>query len=343
MIVFRREWVSYARAIVASAGLLFATTASATEVKEVRFGFGYGLVYLPIMVADAQGYFVAQAKKAGIADLTVSIHRFSGPPALNEAMLSNNLDAAAIGITGFLILWDKTRGRQDMRGLASLAAHEFVIFTNRPNVTSLADFSGEDKIAMPAPTSPQGILLRMAAEKLYGPGQYARLDNLMISMPHPDAVAALLAGTAGVTGYVATPPYISPLRKSEKVHAVTSSRDILGSRADATGVVLAASRAFVENNPNVSKAVVAALEDAMAFIAQSPDKAAEIYLKFEPSAKITRDDALGMLKDGSLTYAVPPTGLLNFARFLAKTGQLKAEPRSWHDVFFSLVHDREGS
>src|SRR5690349_4467166 len=65
MVVFRHGWGSAVRAVVAGAGLLLATAASAAEVKEVRFGFGYGLVYLPIMVADAQGYFVAQAKKAG--------------------------------------------------------------------------------------------------------------------------------------------------------------------------------------------------------------------------------------------------------------------------------------
>jgi NitT/TauT family transport system substrate-binding protein len=326
---------------IAGIGLLTAAPAWA-EVKEFRVGFGYGLVYLPIMVADAEGYFAAQAQRAGVGDLTVAIRRISGPPALNEALLSGNIDAAAIGTPGFLILWDKTRGRHDVRALAALAAHLFVVFTNQPRIKSLADFGDQDKIAMPAPTSPQGILIRMAAEQFYGTGQYARMDSLMISMPHPDAVAALLARKVGVASYVATPPYIAMLSKSDKVHAVITSRDILGPE-DATGVLLAVSRAFVENNPGVSKAALAALEEAMAFIAREPDRAADIYLKFEPSVRITRQDVLEMLRDGSMSYSVMPNGVVRYARFLARTGQLKNEPKSWQDVFFPLIDDRSGS
>jgi NitT/TauT family transport system substrate-binding protein len=326
---------------ITGSALLTAAPACA-EVKEFRVGFGYGLTYLPIMVADAQGYFTAQAKEAGVGDLTLSIRRFSGLPALNEALVSGNIDAAAVGTPGFLILWDKTRSRYDMRALVALAAHVFVVFTNQPRIKSLADFADQDKIAMPAPTSPQGILIRMAAEQFYGMGQYARLDSLMISLPHPEAVAALLAGKVGVTGYVATPPYIATLSRSDKVHAVITSRDILGPE-DATGAVLTVGRAFVENNPGVCKAVLAALEKAIAFIAREPDKAADIYLKFEPSAKIAKQDVLEMLTDGSMSYSVAPSGVERYARFMARTGQLKNEPKSWRDVFFPFIHDRNGS
>ena len=337
-----RAVASLLSTLLVAGGVLLSPAPACAEVKEVRIAFGYGLVYLPLLVAEAQGYFTAHAKRMDLGDLVISVRRISGPPALNDALLSGSVDAAAIGIPGFLILWDKTKGRQDMRALAALAAHLFVVFTNQPKVNSLADFGDQDKIAMPAPTSPQGILMRMAAEQVYGANQYARIDNLMISMPHPDAVAALLAGKAGITGYVATPPYISTLRKSDKVHAVITSRDILGPE-DVTGVMLAVSKAFVESNPGVAKAVVAGLDDAMAFIAREPDKSADIYLKFEPSAKITKQDVLEMLADGSLSYSVTPGGLMKFARFLAKTGQLKNEPKTWQDVFFPLVHHRSGS
>lgn len=164
----------------------------------------------------------------------------------------------------------------------------------------------------------------------------------MISLPHPEAVAALLAGKVGVTGYVATPPYIATLSRSDKVHAVITSRDILGPE-DATGAVLTVGRAFVENNPGVCKAVLAALEEAIAFIAREPDKAADIYLKFEPSAKIAKQDVLEMLTDGSMSYSVAPSGVERYARFMARTGQLKNEPKSWQDVFFPFIHDRNGS
>jgi NitT/TauT family transport system substrate-binding protein len=65
----------------------------------------------------------------------------------------------------------------------------------------------------------------MAAERFYGPGQYARVDPLLVSMPHPEATIALLAGRAVITAYVATPPFIAALRKSDKIHAVLRSKD----------------------------------------------------------------------------------------------------------------------
>jgi NitT/TauT family transport system substrate-binding protein len=70
--------------------------------------------------------------------------------------------------------------------------------------------------------------------------------------------------------------------------------------------------------------------------------AAGIYLKKEPAAKIANDDVAEMPRDGTMSYAVTPTGIMQFARFMAKTRQLKAAPASWHDVFFPLIHGRDG-
>jgi NitT/TauT family transport system substrate-binding protein len=147
------------------------------EVNEVRIGFGYGLVYLTRMVAEEQRYFAAQAKKTGAGNFVVSTRRLSGPPALNDALSLGNIDVGAVGTPGFLILWSKTKGHQDRNALAALAAHVFVVFTNQSRIKSIADFGEQDKIAMPAPTSPQGILVRMAAEQIFGTGRFAHVET----------------------------------------------------------------------------------------------------------------------------------------------------------------------
>jgi NitT/TauT family transport system substrate-binding protein len=135
---------------------------------------------------------------------------------------------------------------------------------------------------------------------------------MMISLPHPDAVAALLAGKAGPQA-MTTPPYVSMLSKRDKVHAMNISRDILGPE-DATGVVLAVSRAFVVSNPGVCKTLIAALEDAITVITKDPDKAGDIYPRYETSAKITKQDVLEMLTDGAISYSVSPNGVFKYAR-----------------------------
>jgi NitT/TauT family transport system substrate-binding protein len=184
-------------------------------------------------------------------------------------------------------------------------------------------------------------MMRMAAEKFYGPGQYRRVDPLLVSMPHPEATIALLPGRAVITAYVATPPFIAALRKSDKIHAVLTSKAILDGE-EATGVILGGFKPFVDRNPATSEAIIAALEDAMDFIVKHPDKAADVYLSSE-GAKTSKDDVRGMLTDGSVTYSVAPTGIMQFARFMATTGQMRNEPKSWQEVFFPSLGSRHGS
>ena len=59
-------------ALIASCAVLVGAPVRA-EVNEVRIGIQYGLIYLPVAVADAQGYFAEEAKKAGLPDHSLAI------------------------------------------------------------------------------------------------------------------------------------------------------------------------------------------------------------------------------------------------------------------------------
>jgi NitT/TauT family transport system substrate-binding protein len=310
------------------------------EVKEVRIGIQYGLSCLPITLAQAQGYYAKQARKAGLDTLNAQIIYTSGTPAVTDALVSDSIDIGSYGPPGLLIIWDKTRGRQDVRALAGVSAYAFSLFTNKPQIKSLGDFGEQDRIAVASPASPQAFLMRMAAEKFFGPGQHGRLDTLMVSMPHPDAMVALVAGRT-ISGYMASPPFIAALRDSGKVHEVISTRDILGGE-EPSAIILAASRNFVETNPTVARVVIAAVRDAIDFIAREPERAAEIYLKTE-SAKISKQEVMSMLTDGSMLYSVAPSGVLIYARFMARTGGIKRSPETWRDVFFPILGDERGN
>jgi NitT/TauT family transport system substrate-binding protein len=72
----------------------------------------------------------------------------------------------------------------------------------------------------------------------------------------------------------------------------------------------------------------------MRFWKENPRRAAEIYLAAEP-AKLSID--------GSTIPQVAPQGVMALATFMARTGMLKTPPQSWKDVFFPLIHDRDGS
>src|SRR5437763_4930956 len=75
---------------------------SRAEVTQVRIGIQYGLAFLPITVAQVQGFYAERARKAGLGDLKVTIEHISGSPALNDALLSESIEIGGYGTPGLL-------------------------------------------------------------------------------------------------------------------------------------------------------------------------------------------------------------------------------------------------
>ena len=334
----RRDGKARLAAIAAAAAFVGAAAPAGAEVRELRLAYQYGFIYLPIEIAAHAGLVEARAKELGVSDLKVTTQRFSGTPAMNEALISGNVDMGALGLPGVLIAWEKTR--HAFKALAAMPLTSFFLYTNKPEIKTLADFKEGDRIALPAPNSGQGIFLKMGFEKLYGEGQHVRADRLMVALPHPDAFAALTTGTQ-VTGYFSVPPYSQMLAKDSHVHLVTTAKEILGGfEASGSGVLV--SQRFVDANPKVSLAVLRGIEDADKLIRERPSEAAKIFIEAENS-KLAPDLVEEILTDGSHGWQVEPSGVVALGGFMAKIGMLQEAPKSWKDVFFPLIHDREGS
>ena len=161
------------------------------------------------------------------------MHRFSGGAAVNQALLSGNVDFAAGGIGPLLTVWDKTKGGLNVRAMTNLAAMPLKLNTNDPNVMKLEDYlEAEDhKIATPSvKVSIQARVLQMAAAKKWGQDSFDKLDDMTVSMKHPSAVAALLAGGQAVKSHFATLPTSWQELQSGKAHNVITSYDVLGGR-----------------------------------------------------------------------------------------------------------------
>jgi hypothetical protein len=92
---------------------------------------------------------------------------------------------------------------------------------------------------------------------------FARVDKKMISLPHPETVAAPLAGKARDASSMATPLNVFAVRSRDTVHAGITMPGILGAE-HAIGVVFAVGRALLANNPNDWPAVKAAFRAIIA-------------------------------------------------------------------------------
>jgi NitT/TauT family transport system substrate-binding protein len=81
-----------------------------------------------------------------------------------------------------------------------------------------AEAPEQDRIAVPAAkVGLQATLLQMQRAKLFGEANYSKLDHLTFSMAHPDALAALLAGSRGsITAHVGQSQFHDPELRSPK-------------------------------------------------------------------------------------------------------------------------------
>jgi len=323
--------------MVAGAAATAMPAIARADTRTVTIAIQYGFGYLPIMVASKLGLFARHAALKGEAKVAFPVTRLSGSPASVDALLGGRVDFASPGLPAALILYDKTRSSMKIKALAGITCTPYSLYTNNPAIKKLADFSATDRIAVTAGNSPQAILLQIAAAKYLGDAK--ALNTRMISLPHPDALTALVSGRT-ISAYFATPPFSGFLAKTPNVWKILTSTDIIG--GSPTGAVMAARSSFVEANPAIAAAVVAALDEANAIIAADPRKAAEIYLEQEQS-KLSLEEVETMVRDPDGKFSVAPTAVMAFAEFLYAQGDIKAPLQRWQDLFFANIHDRQGS
>jgi NitT/TauT family transport system substrate-binding protein len=316
---------------VAIAALLAAMAMPALAQTPIKIGIGFGIGFLPMFIADEMNLVEKHGRDAGI-DLRASYQRFSGSSAMQDALLSGAVDMGVYGVPALLIVWDKAHGSpQQVIGVAGVNASPLVLVTSKPNAKSLADLEPADRIAMPALVSPQMYVLQMLSEKAFGAGQQDRLKNQVVALPHPESVNAILSGGTEVKAYFSTPPFTQIALDSGKAHRLASSEDAFGGRS--SFLVLGATKRFLDANPKVADVMIKALDEAAELIRKDPRRAAEIYMKVEPSKLLDVDKVEAMLKTMPGDFGVAVHGVKAYADYMARRGGLKNVPATWRDVF----------
>ena len=194
--------------LMAIAILVAALGSARAEVSEVRLSKQYGLPYLPFMVMENFQFLEKQAEKQGLT-LKVSWTTLSNASAMMEAILSGQMDFITPGVPTLATMWDKTVGTpNEIRALSAVQSMPYVLVTREPRIKSLRDFTDKDRIALPAvKLTGHAIALQMAVAKEFGREQYDKLDSITVSLSHPDAAAALLAGKGEINAHFASSPF----------------------------------------------------------------------------------------------------------------------------------------
>jgi NitT/TauT family transport system substrate-binding protein len=162
--VNRREFVTGLIALPALA------RPARAEVSAIKLGKQYGLPFLPQMVMEDRKLIEAHAERLGINGPSVGWQTMGGPGALNDGLLSGNIQFVNVASPSLATLWDKTFGTpSEVRAICAVQSMPYVLTTRNPAVKTIADFTSADRIAVPTvKISGQAMALQMAAAKLWG-------------------------------------------------------------------------------------------------------------------------------------------------------------------------------
>ncbi len=326
--------------LIAGIGLALGSLAAHAE-GQIRIAEQFGVVYLLLNVAQDQKLIEKHAKAEGV-DAKVEWVKLSGGSAINDALLSGNIDIAGAGVGPLLTIWDRTKGKQNVKGVASLGNFPYYLVSNNPAVKTIADFTDKDRIALPAVgVSVQSRVLQLASAKQWGDKDFAKLDKISVALPHPDAAAAIIKGGTEINAHFGNPPFQEQeLAGNPAAHIVLNSYQVLGGPASAT--VLYATEKYRSENPKTYKAFVAALDEAAKFVTANPEKAADIYIKVG-NAKIDRDLLLKLIKSPEVQFKTTPQNTYPLAEFMHRVGAIKNKPASTKDYFFDDAQNAAGN
>jgi NitT/TauT family transport system substrate-binding protein len=336
-----------AGARIFAAGLLIAAPAflagqAAAQTPEIRLARQFSMGYLQFNVMEHEKLIEKHANALGLKDVKITWATFNGPNAMNDALISGSVDIVAGGMPGLLTLWNRTKGTaQEVRGISALTSQPILLNTRNPDVKTIADFTENDKIAMPAvKVSIQAVVLQIAAAKLFGPANFTKLDPLTVSMSPPDSTIALLSGAAGITSVFGVPPFQQQQLEKAGIHTVLNSFDVMDGSHIFTCTWTTSK--FRDANPVLYKALVAALKEATEIVNKDRRAAGALWIQ-DSNSKLPLDMVDKIVSGPQVRWTMAPENAMKFANFMHSVGTLKQAPASWRDLFFPEIHELDGS
>lgn len=329
-------------AMAGGAGLIAAPAIlKAQSSLTVRFVQQRGLLYIPVDIMVSGGVLQKEATKLGLGRVEATATALSGPGPVLDALLSGAADYGTAALPSLLTVWEKTRGSaNEVKAVGTVSNGAMTLYTINPNIKALADFTEQDRIAVPTVRlSFNAMMLQMAAEQLWNDPH--RLDHLTVALAHPDAVTALSAGygKATVTAHIGVQPFTDRGLKLPGAHVITDSRTVFG--GSLTQITLLATKQTKEKNPTLFKAVANALAEAIT-VGNADKRAAAALWKEVQKAPESVDDLVAQLNDPGFEFTSRPQRIAHFAAFLNRIGTMKTRVGDWKELFWETAHQQQG-
>ena len=253
-----------AAAACGSAATTSAGSSSASSTT-VRLGFFSNVTHAPALVGVAEHTF---ATRLGAATTLKTFAFASGTPAV-EALLAGSLDLTFVGPNPAINAYAKTHGA--VRIIAgSTSGGAFLVV--KPDITDAAQLKGK-KLASPSLGNTQDVALRAwLKSKGFTTSAEGGGDVAIIPQSNPTTLDAFKVGS--IDGAWVPEPWATRLVDEGGGKVLVDERDLWTStNRQFVTTHLLVRRPFLQQHPDVVKAVIEGLADAIDLIAEDPTKA----------------------------------------------------------------------
>lgn len=294
---------------------------SSGEKEKITIAIQYGMAYAPLKVMKEKKLIEKHYENVEIEWATLN----SGS-AITEGMTSGDVQFGAMGVGPAVTA---VSSGVPVKIASNVSAQPHAIMTNQDDINSLKDIDSKDKIALVNIGSFQHIVLAMAAKEQLGDAH--ALDDNITAMAHPDGMNALEAGS--VECQLTTSPYLFKEAKMDGIHEVEALDSVW---PDGNSfIVMLGTTDIEEKNPELYKAVCDGMQDAIDWINDNKDDAAELLCEDEDTDAKTMKS---WLSDPACVYSTKCTGVMDFAKFMDENDFLEKDgPKSFSDLAFDNV------
>lgn len=315
--------------LISILALILLTGCSSVSKKDNKITIAeqYGLAYAPVQIIK-ELKLIEELKP----ELETDWKKLSNTAAIRESMLAGQVDIAFMAIPPFLIAKDKG---MDWKIISSLSESPLALMTNQEHINKIADFSPEDKIALPQPGSIQHILLSMAAKRELGSA--TTFDKQLLTMKHPDAMNTLLSSKE-ISAHFASPPYLFLESKEKGIKNILTAKKAFG--GDFSFIVGVSTEKFYEQHGENYHVFLKALTKSINFINENPKKAAEILAD---SYNLSEKELSEYLMWPGMKFSKEIKGLNSFIDFMAAEGYINKSDYSNSDLVFGEKEVEEDS
>ena len=290
----------------------------------INIAYQYGLAYAPLIVCMNNKLIEEKYKEATGADVTVTWTQMSSGADINTGIASGTLDVGFLGVAPAISGVAKNVG---YKIFTNLSGQEHGLMTSDANIKSLADLAGSnEQIALVNIGSIQHIILGKALSD-NGYDAHA-LDSNIVAMKHPDGMAALESGN--VKCHLTSSPYIFKEHDNADLHEISEINAAWP--VENSFIVGVASTALHDDQPELYKALCAAISDSIDYLNGNLEEVAAMNSEFDGN---TPEAELDYLKKG--VYSAKTKGIFTLATFMSENEFIESSVSSYSDLVFDNV------